>query len=271
MARAIQAPAGQLSRRGFLALASGAAGLWLGRARARPSEPDGGGGHGVSLRLPEATRNGAKVPIVAEATCPPQGDHRVSLRVVNPSDPVASKGTFHFTPASGAAYVAFQARMQGGVSEVAVSAECSCHARRDVRRRIEIPESAGGCLGDPRLPRPGYVDIRSPELRIAELVARGRIRAGDVIHPQLKIRHPNRTGLAARDGSWVAASPPIHLREMTVWFRGERVSRFELTPALADDPFIEFALLASGEGTLEVHLTNNLGQRFEAAHEIRFA
>lgn len=269
MARAIHAPAGALSRRGFLALASGAAALWFRGARAGSrASPDGG--HTVSLRLPEATRNGAKVPIVVEAACPPGGDHRMSLRVVNPSDPVASKGTFHFTPASGAAYVAFQARLHGGVSEVTAIAECSCHARSGSRRRIHIPESAGGCLGEAPLPRPGDVDVCPPELRIAELVERGRLRAGEVIHPQLEIRHPNRTGLAAREGSWVAASAPLHLQEMTVRFDGELVSRFELTPALADDPFITFTLLASHEGTLEVSLRNNLGRTFEAAHEIRF-
>ena len=56
-----------------------------------------------------------------------------------------------------------------------------------------------------------------------------------------------------------------------MWFAGQRVSRFELTPALSDDPFISFALLASREGLLEVRLANNRGQRFEAAHEIGFS
>jgi len=50
-----------------------------------------------------------------------------------------------------------------------------------------------------------------------------------------------------------------------------RVSRFELTPALSDDPFITFALLASREGPLQVRLVNNRGQRFGTAHDIRFA
>ena len=56
-----------------------------------------------------------------------------------------------------------------------------------------------------------------------------------------------------------------------MWFASERVSRFELTEALSDDPFISFAVLAAHEGLLEIRLVNNRGQRFEAAQEIRFS
>ena len=104
-------------------------------------------------------------------------------------------------------------------------------------------------------------DIHPPEIRIPELVERGRIRRGELIHPQLKIRHPNRTG----------AADSLHLNELEVWFASERVSRFELTEALSDDPFISFAVLAAHEGLLEIRLVNNRGQRFEAAQEIRFS
>jgi len=114
-------------------------------------------------------------------------------------------------------------------------------------------------------------EIHPPEIRIAELVQHGRIRRGELIHPQLKIRHPNRTGLAESNGSFVQASEPLYLQQMEVWFGGERVSRFELTPALSDDPFITFALLASREGPLEVRLVNNRGQRFETVQEIHFS
>jgi desulfoferrodoxin (superoxide reductase-like protein) len=198
--------------------------------------------------------------------------HVTSVEVVNASDPIPSKGTFRFTPANGAVYVAFQARMNDGVSEVTVTVECNRHGRWATCRRISIPEDAGGCAGTAPPPgRTGDDDIHPPEIRIAELVQRGWIHRGEIIHPQLKIRHPSRTGLAERDGSFVQESEPLYLEEMEVWFGGERVSRFELTPAVSDDPFISFALLAAREGPLVVRLVNNRGRRFEAAHEIRFS
>ena len=49
------------------------------------------------------------------------------------------------------------------------------------------------------------------------------------------------------------------------------MSRFELTPALSDDPFITFALRLRREGALRVVLTNSLGRVFEATHELRLS
>jgi hypothetical protein len=48
------------------------------------------------------------------------------------------------------------------------------------------------------------------------------------------------------------------------------VSRFELTPALGDDPFITFGVRAR-EGVLRVLVRNSRGQRFEASHEIHLS
>jgi sulfur-oxidizing protein SoxY len=263
------------SRRGFLGMA--AAGLWMRGAWADPALLAGAArlerDHLASVRLPRRTRNGTKVPIVIEMHHPMTRDHHVaSLEVVNETDPIPSKGIFHFTPANGAVYVAFQARMDEGDSEVTVTTECNRHGRSATRRRISIAEGGGGCTGTaPPWGRAPGDEIHPPEIRIVELVQDGRIRRGEVIHPQLKIRHPNRTGLAERDGSFVQISEPLYLESMEVLFGGERVSRFEFTPALSDDPFVTFALLASREASLDVRLVNNRGQRFEAAHEIRFS
>lgn len=114
-------------------------------------------------------------------------------------------------------------------------------------------------------------EIHAPAIRIAELVRDGRIRRDDIVHAQVKMRHPNRTGLEFVDGKFVRQSRAFHLRELEVRYAGELVSRFALTAALSDDPFITFALRADREGPLEVHLANSRGQRFDATHEIRFA
>jgi hypothetical protein len=119
--------------------------------------------------------------------------------------------------------------------------------------------------------RPEGEAVHPPAIRIAELVRDGHVHQGEIVHAQVKIRHPNRTGLALRDGKFVRASEPFHLQELEVRYGGERVSRFALTSALSDDPFFTFALRLEREGRLEVRLANNRGERFEAAHEIRFS
>jgi hypothetical protein len=74
-----------------------------------------------------------------------------------------------------------------------------------------------------------------------------------------------------RNGGFVQESEPLYLRELEVYYGGDRVSRFAMTSALSDDPFITFSLLVRREGSLRVLLGNNRGQRFEARQEIRFS
>jgi sulfur-oxidizing protein SoxY len=220
------------------------------------------------------TRNGAKVPIVVEMDHPMTPDHHItSVEVVNASDPIPVKGTFHLTPGNGRVYLAFQARMHGGTSEVSATAVCNRHGKWSCTRTIEIPAEAGGCSGTAPPPAERTVgkELRGPVIRIAELVERGEIRRGEIVHVQVKMKHPNRTGLVFRDGSFVQESEPFHLEELEVLYGGERVSRFALTPALSDDPFITFCLVARVERPLRVVLTNNRGQRFEATHELRLS
>jgi hypothetical protein len=85
------------------------------------------------------------------------------------------------------------------------------------------------------------------------------------------MRHPNRTGLARRDGKFVAEAEPFHLREMEVFYGDARVSRFLFTAALSDDPLIAFRLRAGQGGVLRAALVNTRGQRFEARARIEVA
>jgi sulfur-oxidizing protein SoxY len=244
-----------IGRRRFLGLATAAVGLCV-----RPAWAVSAAGeeHAPILRLPSVTTNGDKVPIVVELDHPMTPDHHVTrIEVVNARDPIASKGVFHLSPGNGHAFVSFQARLEQGVSEVAVMAECNRHERRTTRQKIEVREHVD-CSGNVApLERTRGDDVHAPELRIAELVRRDPIRSGGLVHAQVKLRHPSR--------------PDLFLETLEVRYGGERVSRFELGPALSEDPFIGFALVAECEGTLEVVLVNSRGRRLEATHPIRFA
>jgi len=275
----------ELSRRGFIGLVPAALGLLAEgrRSRAGAADPrryfrgDPPGDlspferlHAPVLRLPAATANGARVPIVVEMAHPMEPGHYVErIQVVNERDPVPSKGIFHFTPANGQVYLAFQARLDQGVSEVAVTAECTLHGTWTSARSITIPPGAGGCAGT--VPSRAAEEILPPRIRIPQVIKHGRIRPGELVDVQLEMRHPSRTGLALRDGKFVQASEPFYLDEMEVLYGGERVSRFALTPALSDNPFITFRIGARREGPLRIVVHNSRGRRFETTYPIRFS
>jgi predicted secreted protein len=273
----------RLSRRNFLAavglVAAGGTRSVFGRSESTGSSDDSPAGspseglHPPTLTLPAFTSSGAKVPVAVEMSHPMDLGHYVtSLSVVNERDPVPLKGVFHFTPLNGQVYVAFQIRLDHGASEVAATAECSRHARWQTARAITIPDGAGGCAGT--APSPGRVgpdELSAPTIRIPQLIADGRISPGQIIDVQIKIKHPSRTGLEVREGKFAQAGEPLYLNGMSVFYGPAQVSRFTLTSALSDHPFITFRLRPRAEDLLRVVLTNNRGQRFEAAHSIRFS
>jgi sulfur-oxidizing protein SoxY len=260
-------------RRQFLRLA--AAGLAGGPTLARAA-PAGAGDrrppdrlHQPVLRLPVATGNGNKVPIVVEMAHPMEREHYVrSIEVVNPRDPVPSKGVFHFTPANGEVYVAFQARMDAGPSDVLVTADCTVHGRSSSRASITVAEGTGGCAGPDASRPPRASDLRPPRVRIPALLRRPGVRPNEVFEVQLLIEHPNRTGLTYRGGAFVQETEPFHLERIEVFHGDEPVSHFATTPALSDDPFIRFRLRVRREALLRVVATNNQGRQLVTAQPI---
>jgi predicted secreted protein len=229
--------------------------------------------HLPRLRLPAFTSNGAKVPVAVEMSHPMEPGHSITrISIVNARDPVPLKGVFHFTPRNGQVYVAFQIRLDHGASEVAATAECSRHARWHTTRSITIPDGAGGCAGTAPPPdRTGGGEIGPPAIRIPQLIADGGIAPDQTIDVQVKTKHPSRTGLEVREGKFVQAGEPLYLNGMNVFYGDAQVSQFTMTSGLSDNPFIAFRLRAHTEDLLRVVLTNNRGQRFEAAHRIRFS
>jgi len=226
--------------------------------------------HYPVVRLPVVTANGDRVPIAVEMIHPMEAAHHIeSVWVVNARDPVPSKGVFHFTPGSGQVYLAFQARLDAGPSDVAVTARCSVHGDFTTLQPVTVADGRGGCaVPAPPAEKSLGTELLPPRLRILQLLRTGRIRPDEVIDVQLSMRHPNRTGLAYRDGRFVAESPPFHLESLTALYGGEPVCRFQLTSALGDDPLITFRLRAGRGGVLQVLLANNRGGRFDASTRV---
>src|SRR5262249_35580914 len=111
-------------------------------------------------------------------------------------------------------------------------------------------------------------EIHPPVIRIPALVARGKIRRDEVFDVQVQFRHPSRTGLAYRDGTYHQETEPFYVSAMEVFYGKPRVCRFEMTPAVSDNPLIAFKLRATQAGRIRVVLTNSQGRQFQTAEEI---
>ncbi len=226
-----------VSRRSFLGALPAAVGLIAAggprgaSGRGEPTRSPGDDPDALALTLPVFTSNGAKVPVTVEMSHPMEPGHYVSSVSV-----MNERDRWHRT------------------------------------RSITIPEGGGGCAGTAPPPgRTGPDEIGPPTIRIPQLIAEGSIGPHQTIDIQIKTKHPSRTGLAVREGKFVQAGDPLYLSQMDVFYGDQPISRFTLTSALSDNPWIAFRLRAPGEDLLRVVLANNRGQRFEAVHPIRFS
>ena len=227
------------------------------------------------LKVPSFTGSGSHVPIEVEMAHPMEPDHYItSLNILNPSDPIPSKGTLHLTPESGQAFLGVQARMHSGSSSVVAVAECNQHGCWVAQRSVTVSEDAGGCATatDEEISQFVQPRLRPPVIRIPKLVRGQRITPGEVIRVQLKLLHPNRTGLAWRDGAFYQVDEdPLYLKNLQVFYGDRLVSRYEMTPALSDNPLIALKLRVDEERAVRMVITNSRGQQFQAQHEIRWS
>lgn len=274
--------ASMVSRRSFLRLASTLITLeWAGTAfAAAPQAADNPNTSGpleqanpLTLTVPSRLSDGAHVPLVVEMRHPMETDHYIkTIEILNETDPIPSKGIFHLSPANGRPYFSVQARMNSGTSTVLAVAECTRHGRWTAKQSITIAESGGGCgtAAEAEDHESSNDAIGQPAIRIPELIERGAIRRNEIIRVQMKLKHPSRTGLTLQDGRFVQTTDPFYPREMKVLYGDRLVSRYEMTPAVSDNPLVTFTVRASEESTIRIVVTNSRGQQFETTHEIRF-
>ncbi len=100
----------------------------------------------------------------------------------------------------------------------------------------------------------------APEIRLPP-----EVRRGEVIPVYVKFNHPVRTGLKKVGGRFVQVAEPYFIRLMEARYRGEVVCRYEMTPALADNPLVSFKLRAVEEGLVSVVAWDSLDVRVETA------
>ncbi len=99
--------------------------------------------HVPQLGLPPIAEDGAVVPAYVEMSHPMEPDHYIkNVEILFYTDPIVSKGTFHFTPINGMAYLSTQIRL-GESGKVICIAECNQHGRWVGAAEVKV--TVGGC------------------------------------------------------------------------------------------------------------------------------
>ena len=216
--------------------------------------------HRPLIDAPSLSEDPTAVPIQVSVAHPMEPEHFIrSIEITLDNDPVPYKGKFLFTPANGQALVAFAMRSGAGGALKAI-AECSKHGPFVATKEIRVVE--GGCANPPDVTDRSR--LGNPRIRLP-----ATLRPGQVVQVRAKVDHTSHTGLALKSGRYMREGPEFYVKQMLVFLDGEKISEFQMSPAVTANPLIRFPLRVPKSGTLRVVFVNNEGQRWEASQPIR--
>ena len=203
----------------------------------------------LEVKAPYRAEDATLAPVSIHTKIPQSDELYIKrMHVFIDKNPVPLVGIFDFTPASGKADLAMRVRINDH-TYVRVIAELSSG---ELYMGKSFSRATGACSAPP----PKSIDDS-----IANMGAMKMRLIGDVEYTkpnlvQLKIKHPNITGLQPmRIGSHV--HPPAHfVNTLDISYNGAPVMKAQLTFAISMDPSLRFFFVPEDEGTLTVLATD---------------
>ena len=214
----------------------------------------------VDVKAPFRSEDPAVVPVSIHSKIPQTAERYIKkLHVYLDKNPLPLVGIFEFTPESGKADLAMRIRVDDN-TYFRVITEMN---NGDLLMSKSFIRSLGGCsepLGasvDESLKRMGKMKINTV----------GAVALGEANLMQLKISHPNITGLGASQRTGVKP-PPHFLKELIVSYDGKLVMKANLTFAISQDPSFRFYFLPEKEADMVVEAVDTKNNEFKSTHSV---
>ena len=215
----------------------------------------------LELKVPILAEDATVVPISVHTNIPQTNEIYIKkIHIFVDKNPIPLVGAFEFTPDSGKADLAMRIRVDAH-NYVRAIAELNTG---ELYMEKSFIKAKGACSAPPP---PGSEESK-------RLLGKMRMKVvGDVIlgQPnlmQLKIRHPNVTGMAPlKIGSRVR--PPAHFVDtIEITYNGKLIVKASLTFSVSMDPALRFYFIPEKEGTMLVEGTDTKKNKFSGSHEV---
>ena len=215
----------------------------------------------LELKVPILAEDATVVPISVHTKIPQTNELYIKkIHIFVDKNPIPLVGAFEFTPDSGKADLAMRIRVDAH-NYVRAIAELNTGELYMAKSFIK---AKGACSAPPP---PGSEESK-------KLLGKMRMKVvGDLVlgKPnlmQLKIRHPNITGMAPlKIGSRVR--PPAHFVDsIEINYNGKLIVKASLTFSVSMDPALRFYFVPKKEGTLLVKGTDTKKNQFSGSHDI---
>ncbi len=214
----------------------------------------------VELKAPFRSEDPSVVPVSIHSKIPQTADRYIKkLHIYLDKNPLPLVGIFEFTPESGKADLAMRIRVDDN-TYFRVVTEMN---NGDLLMSKSFIRSLGGCSE----PLGASVEESLKRMGKMKMNTVGDLTLGEANLMQLKISHPNITGLGASQRTGVKP-PPHFLKEFTVSYDGKMVLKANLTFAISQDPSFRFFFTPEKEGDMIVIAVDTKNNEFKSTHAV---
>ena len=214
----------------------------------------------IEVKAPFRSEDPAVVPVSIHSKIPQTTERYIKkLHVYLDKNPLPLVGIFEFTPESGKADLAMRIRVDDN-TYFRVVTEMN---NGDLLMSKSFIRSLGGCSE----PLGASVDESLKRMGKMKMNTVGELALGEANLMQLKISHPNITGLGASQRTGVTP-PPHFLKEFKISYDGKMIMKADLTFAISQDPSFRFFFTPKKEADMIVEAVDTKNNQFKSTHSV---
>jgi sulfur-oxidizing protein SoxY len=222
---------------------------------------DGVGQDIVEIKAPYLAEDGAIVPISIHTTIPQTKDEYIDkMHVIIDQNPLPLVGVFEFSPDAGRADLAMRVRVND-FSFIRAIAEMN---NGELYMTKSFIRSKGGCSAPPGK----SVKESKKHMGKMKMQTVGELELGKPALMQLKIRHPNITGMAPDDRTGVYP-PPFYVTDMKIDYDDKMIMKAKMTFAISQDPSFRFYFVPEKEADMKVEILDNKENQFNSSYPVK--
>lgn len=216
----------------------------------------------VELKAPYRAEDPAVVPVSIHSKIMQTEERYIKkLHIYLDKNPLPLVGVFEFIPASGKADLAMRIRVNDNTFFRVVTEMNN----GDLLMSKSFIKSLGGCSE----PLGASVDESLKYMGKMKIKNVGGIKTGEASLMQIKIMHPNITGLGASQRTGVKP-PPHFIKKLEISYGGETIVNAILTFAISQDPSFRFFFLPKETTDMIVKAVDTNNNEFQSTYTVVF-
>ena len=215
----------------------------------------------LELKAPYTAEDASVVPISIHANILQTSDRYIKkMHVFVDKNPMPLVGVFEFTPDSGKADIAMRIRVDT-FAYVRVVAELNTG---ELYMTKSFVRAKGACSAPP----PAGMEDSRKLLGKMKMKVVGDLTFGQPNLMQIKVRHPNITGMAPLKIGSRVIPPAFFMDTLEVKYNGKLIVKALLTFSVSMDPALRFYFVPEKEGIMTVKGTDTKKNEFSSTHKI---